>query len=159
MISVALQYNPRLTEGERTILAIPTKLRNLRVLMQTEIAPALNRMLLRHWSSKGTAFGHPWAPWSPETLRKRLRKGNVEKGLLRDTDHLFNTIFRDRPTDDRLKAVGSGLKLELNTRVPYALYHQVGTRFMPERQIFPNPLPDSFKREVRAILKQYLLAS
>lgn len=159
MISVEIRgYSPRLTPVERKILALPNKLRDIKFIMRTQIAPAMNAMLLRHWESKGAAFGHPWAPWSPRTLAARLRKGNEAKGILRDTDRLFNAIFRDRPADSRLQAVAGGLVLSYNTRIPYAVFHQVGTRFMPERQVFPVPMPDSFKRQVRAILRQWLEA-
>lgn len=156
MIPVELQYNPRLTPTEKVVLALPNKLRNMRIIMQTQLAPAMNRMLRKHWDSKGAAFGFPWAPWAPATLRKRLRKGNVAKGILRDSDHLFTTIFQDRPTDNRLRVSNGQLTLFFNTKVPYAVFHQVGTRFMPERLVFPDPIPDSFKREARGILRKWL---
>lgn len=158
MITVAVDYNPRLTRGEQNLLALPNRLANLRPVMVGAIAPAANRMLIRHWESKGAAFGRRWAPWAPSTLRKRLAKGNVEKGILRDTDHLFKTLIRARSGDDRLKVIKGGLRLQLNTREAKALYHQVGTQFMPERQVIPDPLPRSFKQEVNAILRKFVLS-
>lgn len=157
MISVAINYNPRLSAEEQRLLALPNRLRNLRAFMINDVAPRANAMLRKHWESKGAAFGHRWAPWAPSTRRARLRKGNAWKGLLRDTDHLYTTLLQRRVTDDRLKVIKGGLRLQLNTKVPYAIYHQVGTRFMPERQIIPSPLPPSFTRGVRGDLHTFLL--
>lgn len=158
LIRVEVQYRPRLSEAERILLSIPKVLKNLRPLMQRVIAPRVNVMLRRHWETKGAAYGHPWAPWARSTLLDRLRKGNASKGLMRDTDHLFETLLRDRPTDDRLRVIQGGLRLALNTRVPYAVFHQVGTRFMPERQVIPYPLPPVFLRGVREAIRFYLIS-
>jgi hypothetical protein len=157
VLRVVVNYSPRLTKGEQALLALPNRLRNLRPLMQEAIAPEVNAMLKRHWDSKGAAFGHRWAPWAASTKRARIRKGNADKGLLRDTDHLFQAVFRARSTDDRLRIINGGLRLQLNTGVPYAIFHQVGTQFMPERQVIPNPLPNTFIRRVRAVIREFLL--
>lgn len=157
MIYVAVDYSPRLSRGEQNLLQLPNRLAQLRPLMRRGVAPRVNRMLLRHWESKGAAFGHRWAPWAASTLRKRRRKGNEGKGILRDTDHLFKAVFRERTTDNRLRAIKGGLKLSLDIRVPRALYHQVGTMHMPERQVIPDPLPRPFKTEIRGVVRLYIL--
>jgi hypothetical protein len=53
--------------------------------------------------------------------------------------------------------IQGGLRLQLNVAVSYAVYHQVGTQFMPERQVIPDPLPPSFRTEVRKIIKDFAL--
>jgi hypothetical protein len=156
-IRVAVDYNPRLTRGELALLALPNRMKNLRPFMIRVLAPAINRMLKRHWDTKGAAFGHPWAPWAESTLLRRIKKGNVAKGILRDTDHLFTTLFRERTTDSRLRTVRNGLRLQLNTGVPYAIFHQVGTQHMPERQVIPDPFPNSFIKSTRALLRDWIL--
>jgi hypothetical protein len=155
-IRVAIDYNPRLTKDEKTLLALPDRLRNLRPFMIGAVAPAANRMLMKHWESKGAAFGHDWAPLAASTIRAKKRKGTFDKGILRDTDHLFKTLFRERDTDSRLRTVAGGLRLQLNVGVPYAVFHQVGTQFMPERQVIPVPFPRSFITEIRAMIRTYL---
>jgi hypothetical protein len=157
MIIVAVDYNPRLTKGEQALLVLPNRMKNLRPVMIASIAPAVNKMLKRHWDTLGKAFGHPWAPWAESTLRQRIKKGNAGKGLMRDSDHLFKTLFQSRVADNRLRSIRGGLRLQLNTSVPYAVYHQVGTSFMPERQVIPDPLPPTFIRQVRALLREFLL--
>lgn len=158
MIRVTVNYNPRLTQGEKELLALPNRLRNLRPLMQESIAPAFNRMLAEHWRTEGAAFGHPWAPLQPSTLAAKARHGTVGLGILHDTNHLFRTLFADRANDSRLRKIAGGLRFQANVGVPYAIYHQVGTSYMAERQVIPDPLPDSFKREVRNLIRQFILS-
>jgi hypothetical protein len=155
VIRVAVNYSPRLSRAEQQLLLLPKRLVNLRPLMRRGILPLYNRMLKRHWDSKGAAFGHQWAPWAASTLAARTRKGNVAMGLLRDTDHLFRTIFKERMSDDRLKVVEGKVRFQGNIAVPYAIYHQVGTQFMPERQVIPDPLPRSFRESVRNVIRTY----
>lgn len=155
-LRVNVEYEPTLTKAEQIVLKLPNKLANLRPFMINNVAPAVNRMLLRHWESNGAAFGRRWAPWKPATRAKRIAKGNEGKGLLRDTDHLFKTLFRSRPTDSRLRKIKDGLRLSLNLGVRYAIFHQEGTEFMAERQVIPDPLPRVFMKEVRVLFSEYL---
>lgn len=157
MIYVSVDYNVQLSRGEQSLMELPNRLANLRPVMLGAIAPRVQAMLKKHWESKGAAFGHKWAPWSESTARKRAKKGNVASGILVDTGHLFKVLVRDRITDNRLRSVPGGLKLALDTRVPRAVFHQVGTQFMPERQVIPDPLPVSFRREVKDVLRAYVL--
>lgn len=139
------------------MLLLPNRLRNLRPMMQRGVAPAYNAMLKRHWDSKGAAFGHRWAPLAASTIASKTRRGTIQKGILRDSDHLFKVLFRARATDNRLAIVAGGLRFSGDVSVPYAIYHQVGTQFMPERQVIPDPLPRSFKALVRLIVRDYAL--
>jgi hypothetical protein len=138
-------------------LALPNRLRNLRPVMINGIAPAYNKMLHRHWTSQGAAFGQRWAPLAPRTIETRARKGTLHKGILRDTDHLFKAVFRARATDDRLKMIKGGIRFQGNVGEHKAIYHHLGTFHMPERKVIPDPLPRSFKQQVRAIVREYAL--
>lgn len=159
MMRVVVNYSPRLTKAEQEIIKMPNRLKDLRPLMKQSIVPRLDRMLKRHWDSKGAAFGHKWVAWSDVTRRKRVAKGNAAKGILRDTDHLFKAVFRQRKTDDRLRVVAGGIRFQANVAVKYALAHQKGVpeRNLPVRQVIPDPLPRSFTQEVRAIVREYIL--
>lgn len=157
MIVVQLETLILFTANQKRLLSLPSRLRNLELIARKDIIPAMNNMLRRHWDTKGSAFGHKWAAWALSTYKRRLRWGNIDKGLLRDTDNLSKALFRDRQNDQRVKAVADGVEIVFNTRVAYAVYHQVGTRFMPDRQIFPDPMPETFKREVRGILRARIM--
>lgn len=157
LIVTQIEAPLRLTKGEQTLLALPNRLKNLKQLMTDGIAPAMNRMLMLHWDSEGQRFGHPWAPLEQATIRRKKRKGTLDRGILHDTEHLFKAVFRARTSDDRLRQVPGGFRLAANTKIFYAIFHQVGTQFMAERQVIPNPLPQVFVRECKNIVRVYLL--
>jgi hypothetical protein len=157
LIVTQIEAPIRLTKGEQALLALPNRLKNLPRLMKEGIAPAMNRMQMLHWQTEGRRFDHPWAPLEPATIRKKRRKGTLDRGILHDTEHLFKAVFRARASDDRLKQIPGGFRLLANTKIFYAIFHQVGTQFMAERQVIPNPLPQSFVKECRNIIRVYLL--
>lgn len=157
----AVIYSPRLSAKEQQLLGLRDRLKHLDVLMTQAIAPEAADMLTRHWETKGAAFGHPWAPWAPSTLRARVRKGNVAKGILRDEDHLFDSLFASIRSARRLTRINSGVRLSLipddaTERRKFG-FHMRGTRRMPARQPVPSPLPRSFTDRVRAMTRDYLL--
>ncbi len=157
LIRVEVEAVVRVSKSIQQLNELPERLKNLRPVMVGAVAPLANQMLLRHWESKGAAFGHTWAPLAPSTIATRARKGTLAKGILRDTDHLFRAIFRERAADSRLSSAPGGYRLRLDTRIPYAIYHQVGTSNMPDRQVIPDPLPRSFVQDVKKVVREYLL--
>lgn len=153
------KYTPRLTQGEIALAHLVERMSpgGLRRLMQDEIAPAANRMMLRWWSTLGNGT---WAPLKPSTVASKIRKGTFDKGTLHDTDHLFKVLFRERATDNRLREIPGGVRLSLGAgsgtyRVP--IYHQLGTSRMVARQVIPDPLPRSFQTECKALIRAFLL--
>lgn len=157
MIRVSFDYKPRLTRGEKALLQLPNRLKNLPVVMKSSVAPATERMLRRHWNSRGAAFGHTWAPWADATLRKRMAKGNVSKGILRDEDNLFKAVFRAARSKNLVQVSRGDVLWKYTVGSSIAIYHQVGTQFMPERQVVPYPLPEGFRKEVRGIIRDFIL--
>lgn len=61
-----------------------------------------------------------WEPLSPSTLK---RKKNPAAGILVDTGAMRRSIFGEYSSDEVVIYVG----------VPYAKYHQTGTKHMPQR--------------------------
>lgn len=157
----AVTYSPRATPKEQQLLGLRDRLARLDVLMEQGIAPETADMLTRHWETKGAAFGHPWAPWAASTFRARVRKANVAKGILRDRDDLFRSLFESIRLGRRLVRVNNGLRLSLVPDDPAQRekfgWHMRGTRRMPARQPVPSPLPRSFRDRVRAITRDFIL--
>lgn len=86
--------------------------------------------------TKGTFSGSPWPPLSPEYgAWKILNRG--PRPLMVDTAKLKRSLtsLRGSPSEIGLQSATFG------TSVPYARYHQTGTRKMPSRTIvFVPPL-------------------
>jgi hypothetical protein len=161
LLTVSVNYTPRLTKAEQQLLSLGDRLRNLSTLMTQVIAPEADAMLSRHWDSKGQAFGHPWAPWKQSTFRARVRKGNVGKGVLDDSGALKSDLFASIRSGNRLQTINGGLRLSLAPDDPTERrkfgFLLRGTRFMVARQPVPSPLPRSFRDRVRALTRDFLL--
>lgn len=82
------------------------------------------------FGTRGARWGTPWAELSPRYLRAKRAEGWTADTLVRTSDLLRS--LTDRPLsvehmDQRGAAAG--------TRVPYAHFHQDGTRHMPARPL------------------------
>lgn len=94
-------------------------------------------------------FGAPWAPNAPSTLKRKLSKGSTGAGkpkVLIDTGNLRNS-WTTRTTKNMV---------EIGTPVPYAKYHQSGTRKIPQRMLLPQndkQIPAHWNAQITKILK------
>lgn len=154
-IRVAVEFDVTLTRFERRVAELPERLRNLEPLMREGIAPATEKMLRRHWDSKGAAFRRKWAELAPATILKRERHGTLSKGILRDTDHLFRQVFRAAGAG-QIRARSHSVQLIVSVKEKKAMLHQHGTEHMPARQVIPDPLPSGFRQLVTRMVRNYL---
>jgi phage virion morphogenesis protein len=74
-------------------------------------------------TTKISADGVPWAPWSAATLKARTRRGTLAGGLLYETGNLWRSI--------RSFVLNTSIRITANA--PYAKYLQNGTLRMPAR--------------------------
>jgi len=91
--------------------------------------------------------GKPFAPLKQSTIKQKQRKGKVPYKILRDTGQLLNS----------LNFTTSGNKISIGYSVPYAKFHQNGTKYMPQRKILPtldNEIPID---EINDIIKDYFI--
>jgi len=118
----------------------------------TVVAPRLSKLVAKQFSSGTDPYGRPWRPISATT--KRLRKGRKGGRPLTDTGRLR--------AGTGVSVTRSGARLVLGA--PYGYFHQVGTRNMPARRIFPQfGLPAAWRTVLRdaarAELRRRLRAS
>jgi phage gpG-like protein len=101
-----------------------------------EQSPALRRiaddfreMMAQQFASEGQAEGTPWAERAPSTLRRR-RAGT---SILYETGALLRSLTEPGAAGHVEEL--EGYSLTLGSRLPYARYHQTGTRRMPARPL------------------------
>ncbi len=104
-----------------------------------EIADDFREMLAQQFASEGRAGGTPWPP------RKSQRSVGATRRVARTRrpDQIGTPLLvRTGALRDSLISPGSGhveemdgRSLTLGTRLPYAMFHQLGTRHMPARPI------------------------
>jgi phage gpG-like protein len=99
-------------------------------------APALARvaddfreMMARQFASEGRAEGTPWPELSPATLRRQ----RARTPILYKTGALLRSLAEPGAAGHVEEL--EGYSLTLGSRLPYALYHQTGTRRLPARPI------------------------
>jgi phage gpG-like protein len=126
MISFTYAVNPE--SVERMLAAFQDALAdNTPALAQ--IADDFREMMARQFASQGSAEGTPWAPLAPSTLRRR----RASPSILYATGALLRSLTEPgaaghvEALEDQSLTLGSGL--------PYALYHQTGTRRLPARPL------------------------
>jgi len=90
-----------------------------------------------------------WPPFSPKTIAMKAKKGRSFIGLV-DTGTMMNRIHEEV---DKRKMEG-----KVFPGVNYLIYHEKGTRKMPERQIFA-PVPNQVNSKIAGIFKAEVLVS
>lgn len=101
-----------------------------------EQSPALRRiaddfraMMARQFATEGWAEGTPWAERAPSTLRRR----RASTSILYETGALLRSLTEPGAAGHVEEL--EGYSLTLGSRLPYARYHQTGTRRMPARPL------------------------
>lgn len=84
----------------------------------------------RQFGSQGARWREPWAELKPRTVIQKRREGYFGDILVADMRLLRS--LADRPMGfERISAH----EVEAGTNVPYAKYHQYGTKYMPARKL------------------------
>jgi phage gpG-like protein len=114
--------------------------------------PALQDYIARRIHTGGTLHNlPPFAPLSPRYARYKAKHYPNAPILVR-TGRLFRSLTTN--TDDTIADIQPD-HLTFGTRVPYALYHQLGTRKMPARP--PIKLSKPIQTQLLTILRNYLI--
>jgi phage gpG-like protein len=101
-----------------------------------EVADDFREMVAEQFATEGRAGGTPWAPVAPRSRRgtgvppvntRRMRVPLVRTGALRDSLTRKGAAGSMEDTDGQTLSIGS--------RLPYAIFHQFGTRQMPARPL------------------------
>ncbi len=136
---------------KRALIAYNNNLHDLSRYFEHYALPAIRTSIGEQFDRSGAHEGLPaWAPLSARYARYKARRYPgapilVRSGRLRDAlaEITNDTIATIEPT-----------RLVYGTSVPYAIYHQRGTRKMPARPILrlSNPL----KSRLMRLLRDYL---
>lgn len=95
--------------------------------------------------------GHgQWATLADSTLAEKQRLGFPEQILVRTGD------LKDSLTDPGRAASKQPFSMTWGTDVPYAIYHQLGTEKMPERQVIPDPFPVEDRRKLEVAMVTWI---
>jgi phage gpG-like protein len=109
------------TEAWRELLNLETQ----------RISEELRQRIREQFLTEGAAYGQHWLE------RKRETRSSQGKPLLFRTGRLQRSFQQEGP--DHIEE-SDGTTLTFGSRVPYAIFHQIGTRNMPARPILTPEL-------------------
>ena len=148
-----LNVRVELSELEDEFVEIGERVTDLR-----EAWPAVDRftsrMYRKQFASEGSYLGTPWKPLKPKTLKARNRPGGNRGGILRDTNRLWASLTKPRAPEGITRF--GRTEYQRGTTVPYARFHQQGTKHLPERPLHPDPLPLKIRETFAAMIRRHL---
>lgn len=93
----------------------------------------LLRWVDRNFKDEGTEGG--WAPLAPSTELQRAQQGRAGKVLQPTGTHLRSS-FVQGGQDNVFRL--SDTEVAVGTATPFAIYHQEGAAFLPQRRLLPS---------------------
>ena len=115
--------------GEKRLKSLISKAKDFSAVYK-EIAKSFYQFQERQFRSGGAEIGG-WKPLAKSTLRQKFRLGYPPDILVR-TGRLMRSLASK--TTDTIEEITSR-DLRIGTGIPYAIYHQKGTKKMPARPL------------------------
>jgi len=134
-----------LKDLERFLESLPAKLQEATELTLQKSALEIEQRLKKQFQSEGEAYGEEWQPVKQKYLQWKRRQGYSEKTL-----HKTTTLSQS------FSSVVMPFEARIGTEIPYAIFHEIGTRNMPARP-FARPVAEKFQ-EQRATEKFFISA-
>jgi hypothetical protein len=149
------------TRALRRIDALLQRAVNFRSLMEGPVRQLVRRLIVDQFRTRGGISGRPWKALALSTIRKKQRAGVVGRGPLKFTTEMYQSFVNLNHPDRRETITARGYSLRSvrkNTRGQhYSAVHQRGGGRVPMRQIVPDPAPQGFLRELKRLVKGYLI--
>lgn len=153
-------------EGEKRLAFLRGRFANPKPVLAGSVRQLIRRMLLQQRNTRGSYGGVTWPPLSDYTIKRKTRAGVAGKGPLRFNDTLYNSLLKVADANRFEEITEHGYTLRSMAVVDrgdqwdgyaYGLTHQLGLGNVPQRQIVPDPLPQSFIRDLRRVIRGYLV--
>jgi phage gpG-like protein len=120
------------------------------------IAPRLREYLVSaersQFDSEGRTGSGGWAPLKPKTVASKAARG-LDPRILRATERLRKSLTNRTSADQAFEYDSDSMFF--GTRVPYAGFHQTGTRRMPARK--PVELSERNRRKVVKVVQAVIM--
>lgn len=117
-------------EASSVLFGIAARANDLGPILDT-LHDRFRDMESRQFSGQGVYSGK-WAPDKPKTIARKVKRGQDIR-ILHATRRLRRSLTDKRNADHVFEFTND--KMAIGTRVPYARFHQEGTKKMPQREV------------------------
>jgi phage gpG-like protein len=124
-----------LKDLERFLESLPAKLQEATELTLQKSALEIELRIKKQFQTEGEAYGEEWKPVKESYLRWKRKKGYSEK-----------TLHRTTTLSQSFSSVVMPFEAVVGTEIPYAIFHELGTRKMVARP-FAKPVAEKFKED------------
>lgn len=116
-----------------------------------DIADDLRRMELKLFATEDH-----WPPLKESTLEKKAR-GGFPLDILKETEALYDSLTKGKGNASEAGgfALTTDLSLHFGTSIHYAIFHKLGTRFMPKRDPLQVTVAD--RRRWQKMIQRHLM--
>lgn len=109
----------------------------------------------KQFSTEGRAFSGGWKPLAPSTVKYKAAH-QLDPRILHATLRLRTSLTTSHGRDHVFRATKD--EMFVGTRVPYARWHQLGTKDGRLAQRRPFELDEAVRREIVKILQRHLVS-
>jgi HK97 gp10 family phage protein len=124
-----------LKDLERFLESLPAKLQEATELTLQKSALEIEARIKKQFQTEGEAYGEEWQPVKEKYLQWKRRRGYSEK-----------TLHKTGRLSQSFSSVVMPFEARIGTEIPYAIFHELGTRKMPARP-FAKPVAERFQEE------------
>jgi phage virion morphogenesis protein len=124
-----------LKDLERFLESLPAKLQEATEITLQKSALEIEARIKKQFRTEGKAYGEEWQPVKESYLRWKKRKGYSEK-----------TLHRTTTLSQSFSSTITPFEAHIGTEIPYAIFHELGTRKMVARP-FAKPVAEKFQEE------------
>jgi hypothetical protein len=162
-VTVPLRVTIDDSRAERRFARLEHRFSNYLPVMRGPVRQLVRRAIIQQYRTRGNYGGEKWVELAESTIRRKQAAGGYSLGPLKFTRGLYESLtVLDHP--ERREVISKrGYRLRSLRRsragFPIGAAHQTGTEdgHVPRRQVIPDPMPASFMRELRSIIRGYLI--
>lgn len=121
-----------------------------------ELEKKFRRFAEQQFATEGAHGENKWAPLAERTIAMKAKKGTLSNGILRDSMEMYHMLTDAKSAEREWKRIPNGAQVAF--RLGHFKFHQnLNSERMPPRQVYPDPLPQSFITELKNTISGFLL--
>jgi len=117
------------------------------------VAEILRSSFQAQFLTAGAYGGNPWEPLQPASLRRRKGASGVVLDL---TGEMRSALTEPDAPGSVAELGGDGMSLLFGTDLDRAAWHQHGTRYMPARELLPDPWPPEDIDAIASVIADFI---